>query len=275
MKATSLQPPRSRAQQAARFLIELREGRISPVPCLPESCAPRSLAEAYEAQQAFVDIRLARSGGAQIGWKIACTNPKAQAAVQVGHPVFGCLLSPYSSPTPVTLAAEQFRVRCIESEFAFRIGTDVPAIEPDYTVETIAGYVAEVMPSIEIVDHYFEDWSKMGAFALVADNAIHGAWIHGPPVAPAGAFDLAERRVTLRCHGELVQSGSGTAVLGDPLVALAWLASQLPRFGRRLKRGDYVTTGIATDVFLAEPGDELVAEFEGLGRVELNFSPPP
>ena len=60
-------------------------------------------------------------------------------------------------------------------------------------------------------------------------------------------------------------------VLGHPLTVMAWLADELPRFGKQLRAGDYVTTGVTTDVFEAEAGDELRAEFAGIGAVELRF----
>jgi hypothetical protein len=44
-------------------------------------------------------------------------------------------------------------------------------------------------------------------------------------------------------------------VLGHPLDVMAWLADELPRFGLQLRAGDFVTTGVATDVFEAGAGD--------------------
>jgi 2-keto-4-pentenoate hydratase len=54
---------------------------------------------------------------------------------------------------------------------------------------------------------------------------------------------------------------------------VAWLANELPRFGRRLCHGDRVTTGVTTDIYLARPGDRLAADFGPLGRVALDFTP--
>jgi 2-keto-4-pentenoate hydratase len=61
-------------------------------------------------------------------------------------------------------------------------------------------------------------------------------------------------------------------VLGHPLNVMAWLADELPRFGRQLCAGDLVTTGVVTDVFEAGPGDVITAEFAGIGSVGLSFS---
>ena len=66
-------------------------------------------------------------------------------------------------------------------------------------------------------------------------------------------------------------TGSGAAVLGNPLNVVAWLANELSKFGRKLQKGDKITTGVTTDIYLAQPGDHLAADFGAMGRVEMEF----
>jgi 2-keto-4-pentenoate hydratase len=105
----------------------------------------------------------------------------------------------------------------------------------------------------------------------LADNAIHGAWVAGEPSTDWRGIDFPTHPVSLAINDQRTLTGSGAAVLGNPLTVVAWLATELPRFGRRLRRGDRVTTGITTDIYLAEPGDRLVADFGPLGRAALEF----
>ena len=42
-------------------------------------------------------------------------------------------------------------------------------------------------------------------------------------------------------------------------------------FWRGLRMVDRVTTGVTTDIYLAEPGDRLAADFGPLGRARLDF----
>ena len=37
-------------------------------------------------------------------------------------------------------------------------------------------------------------------------------------------------------------------------------------------RGDKITTGVTTDIYLAKAGDHLAADFGRFGRVELTFT---
>ena len=66
-------------------------------------------------------------------------------------------------------------------------------------------------------------------------------------------------------------SGSGAAVLGHPMNSLVWLANTLCEQGKALKTGDLVSTGVCTDIYHAEPGDHIVADFGTLGSAEVSF----
>jgi 2-keto-4-pentenoate hydratase len=111
----------------------------------------------------------------------------------------------------------------------------------------------------------------MGAPALIADTACHGAWIHGPLVTDWRGMDLAAQKVQLIINGQLKDEGSGAAVLGHPLNALTWLANALNARELGLKAGDRITTGVTTDIYLAGAGDLVEADFGPVGRVTLRI----
>lgn len=260
-----------RVTAACDYLLDLRRTRRT-VAALPDDLVPRSIAEGYEVQGQLVRKLLEAAGGRPIGYKIACTSELAQRALGVDGPFFGVMMSHTTRSGPGTLRASDFTVRCAEAEFGFEMGRDVPA-GPTYTAESIKEFIAAALPSIEIVDHRYHDWKAVGAPSLLADNAIHGAWVAGEPYAGWREIDFATHPVTLTVNDTQAFPGSGAAVLGNPLTVVAWLANALPRFGRQLRRGDRVTTGVTTDIYLARPGDRLVGDFGALGRVQLDFEP--
>ena len=143
---------------------------------LPADVVPRSLAEGYAVQEQLVRKLLAGSGGRPVGYKIACTSVLAQKALGVDGPFFGVLMSHSTYPNGATLRGTDFTVRCAEAEFGFEMAADVPP-GPVYTADTIREFVGAAIPSIEIVDHRYHDWQAVGAPSLLADNAIHGAWV--------------------------------------------------------------------------------------------------
>ena len=254
--------------RAADELVSMRRtARVEPD--LPPDLRPADLAAAYAIQALVVDGLLA-DGEQAIGYKCACTSEIAQEALRIDRPVFGRLLSHTTSSSGVKLPADRFTHRVIEAEYGIRVAGDVPERDGGHTAASIADFVESVIPAIEIVDYRYADWS-VGALPVAADNAIHGWWIQGRPVTDWRGIDLGEANVTVRSNGEIITTGSGANVLGHPLNVLAWLADELPRFGRQLRAGDLVTTGVVTDVFEADRGDTVTAEFAGLGSVELTF----
>ena len=239
---------------------------------LPPSARPMDLHTAYAVQDAVVAGLITGSNDATIGYKVACTNGIAQAALQIDRPVFGRLLASSTFDSPASLVASRFTKRVIEAEFGIRMAASVPIGSGPHTAQTIAAYVGHVLPSVEVVDHRFVDWS-VGALSVAADNAIHGCWVRGEPFTHDWrSLDLASHKVTVTVDGAFATSGTGAAVLGHPLNVVAWLANELEAFGRQLKVNDWITTGVCTDVFEANAGSEIVADFGTLGVVEIMWT---
>ena len=255
-------------EAAAEELLDMRATHRIETD-LPDELRPANLHEAYAIQRRVVAGLLPVDGHC-IGYKAACTSPIAQAALEVHAPLFGRLMSHSSRPSGCTLSTHDFVHRVIEAEFAFRLSADVPPVPGGHTIETISACIDAVLPAIEVVDYHYVAWT-IGALQVAADNAIHGAWVHGDRFDDWRTIDLPAAGVTVRVDGDLVTSGSGAAVLGHPLAVMAWLADELPRFGLRLEAGDLVTTGVTTGVFEANAGDEIEAEFEGIGSVRVRF----
>ena len=61
-------------------------------------------------------------------------------------------------------------------------------------------------------------------------------------------------------------------MLGDPRIALTWLANQLSSLGITLQKGHVVTTGTCMVPLELQPGDSASADFGVLGRVDMIFS---
>jgi 2-keto-4-pentenoate hydratase len=233
---------------------------------LPADVRPTTPQEAYRWQAQFVE-KLGRT----IGYKIACTNAIAQRFLNMPEPFYGRLLAASTFDSPARLAAGGFFMRVIESEFAFQFARDLPPSARPLDRGQIADALAGVLPGIEIVDSRFTSWTTVGAPSLIADNACHGAWVKGALMTAWGDLDLAAQAVELSVNGNVVQRGSGSAVLGHPLNALEWLVERLHAQGIGLQAGDYVTTGVTTDIYDAQAGDHLIADFGPVGAVELKF----
>lgn len=259
-----------RASLAADTLFDMRLVKRTAAG-LPPDAVPATLADAYKVQELLVQKMLAKRGGTSIGYKAAATNVAAQRQMDVDGPFFGTLLGATSHKSPAMFDASQFTLRIVEAEFGFEMGADVPASPVPYTAESIAPFVAAVFPAIELVDHRYHDWRLVGAPSLAADNAIHGAWVEGAHVHYRPSFNLSTHPVRVIVNGQPWREGSGANVLGDPLNVVAWLANELPKHGRMLRRGEKLSTGTTAEVYFANAGDRVIADFGVLGKAEVRF----
>ena len=238
---------------------------------LPEECRPQTPTEGYEVQDLLVERLISNYGGQTVGYKIACTNKSAQELVGLDEPFYGRLLSASVYQNPAQVDADNFFMRVIEPEFGFQMNSDLPPENMPFDPEAVAAAVGAVLPAIEIVDSRYTDWTTMDGPSLIADNGCHGAWVQGEPWSDWKAYDLPELDVRLITNDEIVREGRGDMIMGHPINALTWLANRLGRLGRGLKAGDLISTGTCAEIYHAEAGERIRAEFGPVGSIELTF----
>ena len=86
------------------FLFELRRDNRR-VEALPDTLCPTDLAAGYSVQSQLVEALCHEWSTEPSGYKIALTNPAAQALLGVGHPLFGRLLRSTSYDSGAALVA--------------------------------------------------------------------------------------------------------------------------------------------------------------------------
>ncbi len=235
---------------------------------LPEKVRPTSREEGFAIQLAIAQ----RSGDKRFGWKIAATSSAGQAHIGVDGPLPGTLLGKRARPCPARFPLAGNIMGVFEAEFAFRMGRDLPPRVAPYGTDEVLAAVATLHPAIEVPDSRYRDFVRVGAPQLIADNACASWFALGPATdAPWRDIDLARHPVTAFVNGKLTQTGSGSNVLGDPRVALAWIANELSRLGTGLRVGEVVTTGTCVVPVAVKAGDTVVADFGPIGRAEVAF----
>jgi 2-keto-4-pentenoate hydratase len=225
-----------------------------------------SVEEAYRIQSQLA----ARAGNAVRGWKVTALNIEQQRGYLTDRPVAGALLSPFVHAAPSVLSAAQFVVPLLECEVAFLLGADLPPRDQDYTRGEIEAAVEAVVPAMEIAD---SRWPADAPDLLkLADSMGNGAFIAGTPVRDWRRLDLDNLAVTLTHDGAVVERGSSTRILGNPLLAVMALANAQPLPAGGLKRGQIVTTGTCTTPIPPKRG-VYVGEFGALGTLRLDIVP--
>jgi len=243
-----------------------QEGRRLPE--LPARLRPTARHEGY-AVQALLEMR---SRYPLFGWKIAATSTAGQAHIGVDGPLAGRLLREQVRESGARLLLGPNHMRVAEPEFAFRIGEDLPPRATSYNAQEVLAAVETTLPAIEIPDSRYEDFSKVGAAQLIADNACAHQFVLGSATHAAWrAIDMVEHAVVGTVAGKLERQGRGANVLGDPRLALTWLVNELSALGIGVRAGQVVTTGTCMVPLPIAPGDRVTADFGELGRVEVQF----
>ncbi|MGW4353433.1 2-keto-4-pentenoate hydratase [Nocardia sp. NPDC004582] len=224
--------------------------------------------DAYEIQ--LINMRQRFAGGAKVvGHKVGLSSKAMQQMMGVDEPDYGHLLAEMEVYEDVPVDTSKYLYPRVEVEVGFILGADLPG--EDCTEEDVRKATVAYAPSIELIDTRIKEW-KIGLCDTIADNASSAGYVLGQARVAPELLDIKAIDAVLTRNGEVIAEGRSDAVLGDPTIAVAWLARKVASFGVRLKAGDIVLPGSCTRAIDARPGDEFIAEFAGLGSVHLGFA---
>jgi 2-keto-4-pentenoate hydratase len=250
----------------AADLAQAERSRVSINPLTTRE-AEIDVVDAYEIQ--LINIRQRVAEGARvIGHKVGLSSEAMQKMMNVDEPDYGHLLDEMEVFEDVPVKAGRFLYPRVEVEVGFILADDLPGA--GCTEDDVLAATAAFAPSIELIDTRITDW-KIKLCDTIADNASSAGWVLGKGRVSPKDIDIRNIDAVLRRNGEIVAEGRSDAVLGNPVTAVAWLARKVDDFGVRLKAGDIVLPGSCTRAIDARPGDDFVADFDGLGSVHLSF----
>jgi len=240
------------------------------IDALPLACRPTTRIEGYRVQ-----AQVARLSAQKVfGWKIAATSRAGQQHIGVDGPLAGRLLEKRVFPSGAAVSLENNIMNVAEAEFAFHMERDLPPRRTPYSLDEVIAAVASMHPAIEIPDSRYRQFVSVGAAQLIADNACASYFVLGPAInAHWRGRDLARHAVAATVNGKLVREGTGENVLGDPRIALTWIANELSLVGDMLCAGETVTTGTCIAPAAIAAGDHVLADFGEFGRVETRLAP--
>lgn len=248
-----------------------RDGRHREA--LPAGLRPGSRADGYAVQA----LSEGWSAHPLRGWKIAATSEAGQRHINVDGPLAGRMIAERVFPEGREVALGRNRMRVAEIEFVFRMGRSLPPRDEPYRADEVMDAVAALHLGIEIPDSRYLDFVSAGAPQLIADNACADQFVLGPEVPGEWrTIDLASHAVQGRVDGGsgigTVHDGCGANVLGDPRIALAWIANELRLHGTTLGADQIVTTGTCVVPIPIAPGDVVTGDYGRLGALTVRFS---
>jgi 2-keto-4-pentenoate hydratase len=234
---------------------------------LDPALRPRDRIEGYAIQ-----AELERTSSQKLfGWKIAATSEAGQKHINVPGPMAGRILAETVIADGGTASMAGNAMAVAEPEFAFRMGRDLPPRSSPYGIAEVLDAVATLHPAIELPDSRYADFVSAGEAQIVADNACAHLFVLGQPTTTNWrALDLVQERPVTTLRGKQYV-GHGKNVLGDPRVALTWLANELRQLGVTLRAGEVVTTGTCHPPLPIQAGDHVACDFGVLGKVSVKL----
>ncbi len=258
---------KSKREQLGDELFEALRGQQCLTP-FTERESDITIDDAYYISLRMVQRRV-DDGETIIGKKIGVTSAVVQEMLGVHQPDFGFLTDrmEYPNGADIPVAGNLIQPRA-EAEIGFRLKKDL--IGPGVTEQDVLDATDCIMPCFEIVDSRIKDWN-IKIQDTVADNASCGVFVLGEDVADPKAHDLPNLKIKVWKNGEFLSEGLGSAVQGNPLTAVAWLANTLGAYDIPFKAGEVILSGSLVPLEPVQAGDSMEMELEGIGRASVSF----
>lgn len=220
-------------------------------------------AEAYAVQAASIARRVQR-GERRTGVKMGFTSRAKMVQMGVDDMIWGRLTDAMAEGDGAPVSLRRFVHPRVEPELAFLLAKPLPA---NVSLPEALEAVAAIAPALEIIDSRFDNF-KFTLGDVIADNASSSGYVIGP--WRESRQDLSNLGLVMSINGAARQVGSTAGILGNPLRSLVAAARLSAAAGEPLQAGWLVMAGGATAAEPLRPGQHILLEMQGLGRVEFN-----
>jgi 2-keto-4-pentenoate hydratase len=275
------------------WLIDLRENE--QLNSNPKALPPvTNIYDAYKVLSGTCKVK--STLGDHVGWKCGACDKKAWTSLGLTEPFRAPLhryrmfqQSQLQEPIVIPFVLQK-GILAVEAEFAFIIGKNLFSKDAPFTEKELWDAVDVVIPSLEVCGTRWSGEALKNAtgFQKIVDFGLNQCCVLGPVGVAATTCqkDLDNVQVQIFINDKHVGTGSGKNVLGNPILALGWLASNLNSYQEStnthvygggskvgLLKGDVVMSGatIVLNSCKLNPGDVVRASFQGIGEVSLRL----
>lgn len=253
---------------AADLLAEawLKPGKVDD---FPDELRPRTREDAYAIQDAMAAI----IGQKATGWKLGATSPAMRRKAGHDGPIIGRVFEEATFHSPARLPIARFPHARAECEFAFRLLRDIPARPDAYSAGELAPAVTLHL-AVEIIGNRYParaDFPRLSTIDEIADNGTGIGFVFGPEVPEWHALDLRNLEIDMRVDDRPPAENFLGEDRCQPIDSLVQAVEILCTRGIGIERGQYVSTGAATDPQPIGPNSRVRARFGELGTIEIDF----
>jgi 2-keto-4-pentenoate hydratase len=249
---------------AQRFVRARRDA--AALPAFPGDLPP-DLATAYRIQ----DAAIALWPDEIVGWKVGRVPPEHEGPLKAGRlcgPVFGAALW-HVKPGDITpFPVFQGGFAAVEAEYVVEVGFDAPADKLDWTAEEAAGLIGAMHMGMEPAGSPLATINVIGPLAVVSDFGNNAGLMVGPKIPDWGHAELEDLRCDTVIEGQVMGRGGAFVLPGGPVESVRFLAENVARRGRPLKKGMFICTGAAAGIHDIAAGQRGAVRFIGEGEIQ-------
>jgi 2-keto-4-pentenoate hydratase len=246
---------------AALYQAELDHEPITPI---SETYPDADVEDAYRISSAVTELKV-KAGRVVKGHKIGLTSKAMRSLTGATEPDYGTMFDDWFVLEGSVVPRDKMNRPLVEVELAFVLQEDLRG--PGVNAADVIRATDFVLPCIEVVDTRQRGRGPNMLVDSIADAAACGLVVLGG--RPARLVDLDLRRIgaSLAINGTVEESGVASAVMGNPINAIAWLANKLHEYGVGLEAGHVLLSGSFIKAIPFQSGDSVVALFDRLGEV--------
>ena len=252
-------------QQAADSLWQAEQTREWAEP-LSIRFPDADVADAYRVGLAVRDLKLA-AGRTVKGHKIGLTSKAMRDMFSATEPDYGFIFDNWFELEAASVSRASMNRPLVEVELAFVMGRELKG--PSINAADVIRATDFVLPALEIVDGRYKGRGNNMLVDSVSDAATCGFVVLGGNPVKLTDVDVRRLSASLSINGQIMESGSASAVMGNPINAVVWLANKLHEFGVAMQPGDVILSGSFVKAIPFDAGDTILALYDQLGEVTL------
>lgn len=216
--------------------------------------------EAYAIQAESMNMRYMR-GEKFVGLKLGFTSRAKMEQMGVHDMIWGRLTDSMLMADGDRLDLSKFIHPRAEPEICFLVKRD---LNQEITLEDAPHYIEGVAAAIEVIDSRYKNF-KFSLEDVIADNCSSSAFVVGEFLSVDTPVN--HLKMDLKFDGEVKESGSSEAILGNPWESVVNAARLAKKYGQSIPTGSYIMAGASTGAVFLEQGTHVSVDVEGMGSV--------
>ncbi|HXQ13500.1 MAG TPA: fumarylacetoacetate hydrolase family protein [Caulobacteraceae bacterium] len=225
--------------------------------------------DAYRVSLAVRDLKLA-NGRTVKGHKIGLTSKAMRDLTGATEPDYGFIFDNWFALEGATVQRSAMNRPLVEVELAFVMGRELKG--PSINAADVIRATDFVLPALEIVDSRYKGRGNNLLVDSISDAATCGFVVLGGNPVKLTDVDVRRLSASLSINGQVMESGAASAVMGNPINAVVWLANKLHEFDVAMQPGDVILSGSFVKAIPFGAGDTILALYDQLGEVTLRVA---